>query len=467
MDPRPYEVRSLRPKKSPWQAGIFVSAAIGHLTPGRRRCTIWLKTHVAAPKRILLIAATTGYQTQMFAEAAEKIGFGLLMATDRCRKLDDPWGDHAIPVRFDEPSKAAAALMKIRPKPDGIVAVGDRPTVVAAAAARALEIPYNSPQAVVTCRSKYASHERFRAAGLPVASYFAVPIDADPRGHAPTVRYPCVLKPLCLSASRGVIRADTEHEFVEAFERIRGILADPDILRQRDELNNIVQVEEFIPGREYALEGLVTAGRLQPLAIFEKPDPLDGPYFEESIYVTPPRVPLSERQRMTDTVRRAVTALGVTNSPIHAEFRVNEAGVWMLEVAARPIGGLCAKALRFQNGTGLEELILRHAAGEDVSGYTREESASGVMMIPIPANGIYQSAEGINAASSVPHITEVAITAKEGQRLRKLPEGNSYLGFIFGKADTPDLVENALRTAHSRLQFHIAPELSVMGSRSR
>jgi biotin carboxylase len=416
------------------------------------------------PKRILIVAATTGYQTRMFAEAAQRIGFGTLMATDRCHKLDDPWGDQAIPVRFDEPAEAARLLAELSPKPDGIVAVGDRPTIVAAHAAEAIGLPYNSRPAVASCRSKRIARDCFRAAGLPVPAYFDVSFEADPRTITP--EFPCVLKPLGLSASRGVIRANDRAEFVEAFDRIRAILADPDIRRQQDDINTVIQVEEFIPGREFALEGILTDRKLKTLAIFEKPDPLDGPFFEETIYITPPRVPSPGQLQMIDSVERAVASLGLTFGPIHAEYRVNERGVWMLEVAARPIGGLCAKAVRFENGATLEELILRHACGEDISTWSREPKASGVMMIPIPANGIYQTAEGVEEAEAVPNITEVAITAKEGQRLRKLPEANSYLGFIFARGGSPDEVDGALREAHARLRFQIAPELAVVGKKS-
>jgi hypothetical protein len=140
-------------------------------------------------------------------------------------------------------------------------------------------------------------------------------------------------------------------------------------------------------------------------------------------------------------------------------MRYNERGVWLLEIAARPIGGLCAGALRFGNGAvTLEELILRHAAGEDIGGVRREESASGVMMIPIPTSGVYNGVSGAGP--------DVIITAVPGQRLLKLPEGSSYLGFIFARAETPAQVEEALRSAHADLQFDMATELPVLRSSS-
>jgi hypothetical protein len=252
-------------------------------------------------------------------------------------------------------------------------------------------------------------------------------------------------------------------------------------------------VEDFIPGREYALEGVVNDGRLHVFALFDKPDPLDGPFFEETIYVTPSRAPEAAQRELIDTVQRAVTALGLTRGPVHAEMRRNERGVWMLEVAARPIGGLCAKALRFEpeplagrhgahakqpcspsalnvessltGTTPLEELVVRHALGEDVTRARLLGPAAGVMMIPIPRDGIYRGVTGADRARDVPGVEEVLITAKEGQQLVPLPEGGSYLGFLFARADSADLVERALRQAHAALGFDIAGVLPVVAAR--
>jgi biotin carboxylase len=409
-------------------------------------------------KRILIVAATTGYQTRSFESTAREMELDIVMATDRCHQLDDPWGDDAVPVRFHEPEEALSLLGE-QQRTNGVIAVGDRPTVVAARIAKALELPYHTVEAVEICRNKHTAHERFRAAGLLVPKYFRVPVTFEPAEAARSATYPCVLKPLGLSGSRGVIRANDDAEFVEAFNRIRALLDTPDILRLQDDTDRHIQIEAFIPGAEYALEGIVTGGELQVLAVFDKPDPLDGPFFEESIYVTPSRSPQAVLDLIVETTRKAIRALGLTHGPVHAEMRHNESGVWMLEVAARPIGGLCSQSLRFDGGVSLERLILLHALGEDVRGINREPSASGVMMIPIPESGIYLGVSGIEDASVVPGVESVTITAKHGQRLQKLPEGASYLGFIFARGDRPQDVESALREAHGKLRFEIAREL--------
>jgi hypothetical protein len=408
------------------------------------------------PKRLLLIGATTGYQTRVFAEAAERLGLHLTLATDRCHVLDDPWGDHALALRFEDP-EGAAHTIAAETQVDGIVAVGDRPAYIAALTAQLMGIPYNSPESVLACRNKFRARERFRAAGLPVPAFTRVPLaDGPPPG---AVTYPCVLKPLGLSASRGVIRANNKDEFVAAFERIRALLADPEIARFRDQQDQFLQVESFIEGREFALEAILTHGRLRVLALFDKPDPLDGPFFEETIYITPSRETAATHNAIIRTTEAAVKALGLEHGPVHAEMRVNPAGVWMLEVAARPIGGLCARAL-----PALEDLILRHAAGEDVASIEMATGAAGVMMIPIPREGIYVAVQGFEDARSTPGIEDIIITAKQGQKLVPLPEGNSYLGFIFARGASPNAVDQALRTSHRRLRFEIATALPVLGT---
>jgi biotin carboxylase len=411
-------------------------------------------------RRILLLASTTGYQTRSLYETSRRLGFETVVASNRCINLEDPWHDGAIAIRYEKPATAASVLALLEPKPDGIVAVGDRPAEVAALAAEHLRLPFHPYNAVVVCRNKYLTRERFRQAGLLVPDFYRVPLSYDVAEAARSAQYPCVLKPLGLSASRGVIRVDDVLDFTHAFERIRNLLEQPDILQLRDEQDAYIQVESFVSGREFAIEGLLTHGHLRVLAIFDKPDPLDGPFFEETIYTTPSQVAPEIQQEMVRTTQEAVAALGLHHGPIHAEMRVNHAGVWMLEVAARPIGGICSQSLRFQDGMTLEELIVRHAAGEDVDTIQREAQASGVMMIPIPKSGIYQSVTGTEQASAVPGVTELVITAKVGQRLLQLPEGSGYLGFIFARSDDPARVDAALRKAHSMLNFEIATEVA-------
>jgi hypothetical protein len=422
-------------------------------------------------RTVLLLATTTGYQIRAFGEAAGKVGVRLAFASDRCDRLEDPWWDQAIPVRFhDEQSSLDAVLRAVRSthgfRIDGVLAVGDRPTVLAARVAEALQLRGNPPAAARASRNKLESHAALVAAGLPVPQYRSVSLDSDARALAASIAYPAVIKPLALSGSRGVMRVDDARGFEEAFARLRRILASPDVRLERDAVHELALIESFVPGREFAVEGLLVDGAFHPLAIFEKPDPMDGPFFEETIYVTPSRAPAAVQAAILAAVGRASAALGLRHGPIHAECRVNDERVFVLEVAARPIGGLCSRALRFAEAAGaeasLEEVLLRHAIGDDVSGFTREGTASGVMMIPIPARGVYRGVHGLEAARQVAGIDALQITAKQDTMLVPLPEGRSYLGFIFARRPTPDEVERALREAHARLEFRIERELAIV-----
>lgn len=401
-------------------------------------------------KRVLLFAATTGYQVRTFADAARRLDLDLVLATDRCHILDNPWGDQAVPVRFEGPAPGLDGVVERGPF-DGIVAVGDRPALVAARAAARLGLKFSPPAAVLAAKDKFLARECFKNAGLRTPEYRLI---SNPVEMKLAVQYPCVLKPTALSASRGVIRVDNPEQFLAAFERIRALLD--------GEADQEIQVEDFIPGREFALEGLITAGGLQVLALFDKPDPLDGPFFEETIYLTPSREPAAVQDAIFETTQRAVAALGLTNGPIHAEMRVNDRGVWMLEVAARPIGGLCSRVLQFNPDASLEEVILRHALGESVSHFRLAPGAHGVMMIPIPRAGIYIDVSGLGRALEVVGIEDIAITAKPGQMMLPLPEGASYLGFIFARGSTSDCVDRALRQSHSLLEFSFATSLPVV-----
>jgi D-alanine-D-alanine ligase-like ATP-grasp enzyme len=420
--------------------------------------------------RLLLFTSKLGYQTRSFDAAARKLGVELIFVTDRCHQLDDPWGDRAIPVHFESPDAAAyEVLQSVRGKNeniDGILALGDRPAVVAAYAARGLGLFYNHPAAVEACRSKLRTREIFREAGLRTPWFRPVPLHPLPEPALLEISYPCVLKPLSLSASQGVVRANSREEFLAAAARIRRLLESPEIQSTREANLGEMLVEGYIPGREVAVEGLLTEGQLRVLAIFDKPDPLEGPYFEETIYVTPSRLPSFSQREIADVVAAAARALGLSHGPIHAEFRINDQGVWPLEIAPRPIGGLCARALSFAPDSSaepmsLEELLLRQTLNLPCSDWAREKLASGVLMIPVPKSGVLEKVEGEAAALAVPGITSLEITARLHDHIAAWPEGSSYLGFIFAKGTSPEEVETAIRQAHAKLQFHLTPRLPV------
>jgi biotin carboxylase len=418
----------------------------------------------ARPARILILASKLGYQTRAFTDAAKKLNLEIFFGTDRCHKLDDPWSDGALALHFEDPRSAAAeiATQMAGKRPDAILALGDRPTATAAYAARAFGIVANSPESVEICRNKLRQRETLRRANLPVPDFFDFAASGNLDFVVARAKFPCVLKPFSLSASQGVIRANDEIEFREAVRRIRALLESPEIQVQREPNLDRILVETYIPGREVAIEGLLTGGKFRALAIFDKPDRLEGPYFEETIYVTPSRLPESEQRALIDCAGRSVAALGLVTGPVHAEFRINEKGPWVVEIAPRPIGGLCARALRFgSEKISLEELILRQALRMEGSDLEREKAAAGVMMIPVPKSGIFEKAEGQSEAEKISGIESIFITARLYDYIAAWPEGNSYLGFIFARAETPEEVEAVLRESHARLNFVLSPRLPV------
>jgi D-alanine-D-alanine ligase-like ATP-grasp enzyme len=419
-------------------------------------------------KRLLLFTGKLGYQTRSFEEAARKLNVELVYVTDRCQQLEDPWGDQAIAVHFETPEAAAYTVMESAKTQEihGLLALGDKPVVAAAYAARALGLTGNHPASVEACRNKLRMKEVFRDAGLRVPWFRRIPLHPVPEPALLGISYPCVLKPLSLSASQGVIRANNREEFLAAAERIRHLLDSPEVRATREANLDHLVVEGYIPGTEVTVEGLLTDGVLRVLAIFDKPDPLEGPYFEETIYVTPSRLPESQQRAIEECARASARALGLSHGPIHAEFRINEAGVWPIEVAPRPIGGLCGRALRFQldpsaEPIGLEELLLRHALDMPGKGSPRENLASGVMMIPVPKSGILERITGEEDSLATPGITELLITARLHDFIAAWPEGSSYLGFLFARGENPEEVERAIRDAHEKLCFTITPRLPV------
>jgi biotin carboxylase len=419
--------------------------------------------------RLLLLVPTQSYRAEDFQAAAARLGVEVVVGTDRCHRIEDAFGpsegllslDYRRPEAAAEEIRREAAAREIA----GIVPVDDGTAVIAALAAERLGLARNPPAAARRTANKLAQREALQAAGVPVPRFQAFPIAGGPDGPAAVVRYPCVLKPLGLSASRGVIRADDPVSFRQAWRRIVAILAAARSERKAREegAGSQLLVEDFVPGAEVALEGLLRGGRLEVLALFDKPDPLDGPFFEETLYVTPSRHPVAAQVEVERVIGAASEALGLREGPIHAEARLGPAGPVVLEVAARTIGGLCARALRFGTGASLEELVVAHAMGLPLASVRRESQASGVMMLPIPRRGVLHGVAGLSAAREVAGIQDVVITVPEGRDVVPLPEGDAYLGFLFARGKTPDAVEASLREAHRRLSFDIRAPLPTIG----
>jgi biotin carboxylase len=426
-----------------------------------------------SPKRLILLAAAASYRSGDFEKAARRLGIDVVLGMDVPAPLAHVYRC-PLPLDYLDVKRSTRAILKyVEQNPvQAILAADDSATELAAEASKALGLQHNAPRAAEAAHDTYPLRQLFAAAGVASPAFRLYPLDGYPAqmaraieapapgparpSHAgSSLQYPVVLKPRFLSGSRGVIRADDPEAFVAALARIRPIIhktGGDDFL-----------VEAFIPGFEVALEGLLDDGRLNVLALFDKPDPLDGPFFEETLYVTPSRLPEPTRQAIVACAARAAAALGLRQGPVHAELRVDQGAPWMVEVAGRSIGGLCSRTLRFGTDMSLEELILRQAFGMPVESTRREDRAGGVMMLPIPEAGIFKGCAGIEAAGAVPGIESIEITARPNYPIYPLPEGESYLGFIFARGPAPEAVEAALREAHRQLKFDIEKVIPVSG----
>jgi biotin carboxylase len=397
-------------------------------------------------RRVVLLIPSATYKATDFVAAATRLDLDLIVASDRRSALQALIGDRAQVVRLDRPSEAADHLVDLhRRLPfDAVLGVDDQGVLAAGMVAERLGLPHAPIAALEATRDKHALRERLTAAGLRQPAFELTSDDEGVTVAVARVGLPCVLKPLSLSASRGVIRADSLDDARAAARRIRELAGPPEVL-----------VESYVGGIEVAVEALVDDSETNILALFDKPDPLEGPFFEETIYVTPSRLAPDIQHRIGEELRRAVSALGLTEGPIHAEFRLDGGEPVTLELAARSIGGLCARALKFGAGVTLEELVLRHALGLGLHDLRLGDRSSGVMMIPIPRRGTLQAVHHLETARSIAGIRGIEITIPVGQPVVPLPEGDRYLGFIFAAGDGPEEVEAALRRAHGELDIQI------------
>ena len=401
---------------------------------------------------VVLLLHSESYRAADFLQAARQLGVDITVASDRRNPVAADAEDGVLEVHLGEPHVAASALVEYAGEApvDAIVAVDDQGVTTAALACEQLGLAHNPPAAVTATRNKADMRRRLAAHGVSQPAFHVAESLGEARAAAERLGFPVVVKPVSLSASQGVIRVDRAGDMPATVKRIRSITR----AQGRDPDEPLV-VERFIPGAEVAVEGLVRGGSLEILAIFDKPDPLDGPFFEETIYVTPSRLPPQAQAAIRHVTTEAATALGLSEGPIHAELRVSDTRAWLLEIAARSIGGLCARSLRFGLGVSLEQLILRHALGLPIHDLARTDVAAGVMMLPIPRAGRLRAVRGVDRARAVDGVAGVEITTARGQDLVPLPEGSRYLGFIFSRGREPGGVEAALRAAHAELAFEI------------
>lgn len=410
--------------------------------------------------RVLLLLPTRTYRATDFLNAAMNLDVEVVVASEEPTTTQALSPRDTLVLNFRDSTIGTQSIKEYAETHPiaAIIGVDDDTTMLATTASAALGLPHNPISSALATRNKFLLRQTLESKGVSVPNYRRFSIDDDAERNSQQIDYPCILKPLSLSASRGVIRADNPTEFVDAFQRITVLLnkvkesrgSDPD-----DDPYQYILVEDYIPGIEIALEGILISGELKTLTLFDKPDPLEGPFFEETLYITPSRLTDNIQEEIHNATAEAATALGLRHGPIHAELRYNEKGAYLIEIAARTIGGLCSRTLKFGTGISLEELVIRHAIGDSVDSFSRENQAAGVMMIPVPKAGILGEVRGKKEARNVENIEEVNITISVGAEVVPLPEGDKYLGFIFARGKIPEVVEKTLREAHQHLEFVI------------
>ncbi len=408
---------------------------------------------------LLLLLPSMSYRGEAFIDAANRVGASLTIAGDAPPNFLEQSPKSFLTLDLYNPSKALSTVMEFaKTSPiDVVLGVNDQTAVLAATISKTLQLTSNSIDSVRAASNKQMMRRLLQKEGLPCPNFIVVGIGEKPEDVVQQATFPCVLKPLTLSGSCGVIRADDQESFQNAFIRIRYLLQTFQGPEQ-EVADRQILIEDFIPGIEVALEGLLTNNMFHPLALFDKPDPLDGPYFEETIYVTPSRLPPETQTRMTESLAKAARAIGLQEGPVHGELRINDQGIWVIEVAARSIGGKCSRMLEFGTGRSLEELILLHALGQDLPSLDLKTGAGGVMMIPIPQEGVLERVDGQEEAQQVPGVEELVMTAKPGDQLIPLPEGKRYLGFILARGTHPAEVEETLRESHRQLTVVMKPQ---------
>ncbi|GMT40342.1 MAG: phosphoribosylglycinamide synthetase [bacterium] len=407
----------------------------------------------AAKRRVLLVSPPESYRIQPYVRAAISLGIDVNLASQGEWAISSPHSA-GIDVPLQDHRAALTTLVELfkQRQYDAVIGTDDSTLELAAKLAKKIGLQQNPPTAVRLARRKDLSRQCLHQAGIQVPAFSVVEVSEHQLPDKPHFGFPCVIKPLALSGSRGVIRANSYEGLNQGIQRSLKIISEQTDLYEKTHL----LLEQFIPGREFAIEGILSDGQLDVLAVFDKPDPMEGPYFEETYYISPARVTLNEKQILVETAQNACRAFGLVTGPVHAECRLNKQGAWLIELAARTIGGLCSRLLSFGTGYSLEQLVLANAIGLELP-LELNDGAAGVLMLPTEEAGILRRVEGVMKAEKVPYIDDIEISLREGYHVFPLPEGMSYLGFIFSTAPDSDKVEQALRDAHALLNPVIAP----------
>ncbi|MBS1256004.1 MAG: Alanine--anticapsin ligase [Deltaproteobacteria bacterium] len=408
------------------------------------------KTSIA----VILIIPSASYRSNAFMNAADKLDLKILVVTDNSQVFSDQFPDNIITMNFDHWTEKLDEISEWSDRFNlmAVIGVDEESILLAAIFSQYLGIEHNSIESVMRTKNKLLMRFELKKARMNCPWFRSFSIEKLPDDIIEEINFPCVIKPTFLSASQGVLRVNNEQEFKEGFQILTDLLSQKKIKKRGGEEANYIMVEEYIPGNEVSIEGIVSQGKLKILAIFDKPEPLEGPTFEETIFVTPTTLSGSMQSSLYETAQQAMETLGIVKGPVHIEVRINSNGNYILECASRSIGGMCSKILEFQGGMSLEELILRSSLGRNIEKSNLSDTAKGVMMMPIKNSGKLKEMRGVEEAISVDGITDLQITIKPGEMLDPLPKGDRYLGFLFAEGKNQEMVIKDLKNAWSKIE---------------
>ena len=411
---------------------------------------------------VILIIPSASYRTGPFMNAIKKLDLKVLVISDKSQVFSGKYPDNLIIINFNHWKDKSVEISKWA-KNNGlkaVIGVDEESIVLAANLSNFLNVDHNSIESVLLTKNKYLMRTELIKTGLCSPWFKIFSIYESSNKIINEISFPCVIKPTFLSGSRGVMRVNTKKELSEGIKTLNELLSLDELRKRGGKQSDYIMIEEYIPGKEVAIEGIVSEGKLTMLAIFDKPELLEGPTFEETIIVTPSVLTKKIQYSLLETLQVVVKALGIVKGPVHAEARINRNGNYILECASRSIGGLCSKVLEFQGGISLEELILRSYLGRNIEKSKLIGNARGVMMMPTEKKGILKEIGGVKDALVVKGVTDLQITVKPGEKLQPLPKGDRYLGFIFAGGNNQEFVINALKNAWSKIEIVLENDLS-------
>lgn len=332
-------------------------------------------------------------------------------------------------------------------------------TLTVAHIAAALGLPAHPVAAAEAALDKPMMKQRFAAAGIPAADFIVAADEDEAVAWAEAGGYPVVVKPCRGSASQGVIRANDEHTLRQAYRRLRRIIRDHE-LDNGGRPPSAHLVERYLPGSELSCELLLQYGAPEVITEFGKPLPLTGPYFEESIYLTPPALGAALRREVHELSMAAAKALGFYHGPAHCEIRLTPDGPKVLEIAGRLLGGACAGSFRDRLGEDLDALLLRSALGERITLPAPADDAPtvGALMIPVPGEGRVVAVRGDDGARRVPGVRDVSLQTEPGEIVVPFPEQACYaVGFVSASGPDEAAVVGSLGQAAAQISLELTP----------